>query len=241
MVQLIEGALKAAAQVIRPVQVDHHLEPDAMRGSEEFLTGRYAPRDADGNLHPIFNAEAARVDTLRSQMLSTDPIEVQDPTAGSVVGHVLPDSAMTGADGGPRRVSEVPAPSTDANGKPLLQPGAVDPSWMAQAKAAGWEPTEPAWMREARAQGWNPTTGQRSDAAQPQPGSTGRVPDYSRLSASTDAPSVVPMGPGAPTAPVTGPGSEPPTSAATANAESAGMGSASAGDQGTSQPARTPA
>lgn len=127
--------LEMPVQRIRAFVRDHILEPDAMRGSEQFLRNI---KDADGNAITPIDEEEARRQFSADAIQSRAPIRISSPTTQTSSKDVTPPSVP---------VSEAPASSPNVQRAPVgagtVAPVVTDPGvdWQAKARAEGWVPS----------------------------------------------------------------------------------------------------
>jgi hypothetical protein len=74
-------------QIIRPSVVDHMLEPDALRGSEQFLRN---VTDEDGAPIPVFDAEEARRKAQLDAAMTNEPLRMTAPESQTPVEEITP-------------------------------------------------------------------------------------------------------------------------------------------------------
>jgi hypothetical protein len=129
--------LTVPVQTVRASGQDHYLEPDAMRGSEQFLRNIV---DADGNAITPVDEEEPRRQFQANAIQSRAPIRVVTSQSDTPASEYLPD---------PVPVSETPPSSPNVMRAPMVAAGVdrtapvqPDPSvdWQARARAEGWAP-----------------------------------------------------------------------------------------------------
>jgi hypothetical protein len=129
--------LTVPVQTVRASGQDHYLEPDAMRGSEQFLRNIV---DADGNAITPVDEEEPRRQFQANAIQSRAPIRVVTSQSDTPASEYLPE---------PVPVSETPPSSPNVMRAPMVAAGVdrtapvqPDPSvdWQARARAEGWAP-----------------------------------------------------------------------------------------------------
>lgn len=132
-------AVERFSQVIRPTAVDHHLEPDAMRGSEQYLRGL---KDADGNDVTVLDQEEERRQAQRNAAETRAPIRMVTPTTQTPAAEITPESVSRSPDYSATMVTPAyptaPTPPATTSPAPQAQPSAPVPQNAPNSPESGY-------------------------------------------------------------------------------------------------------